>query len=25
MKGFIVAKNCNDGVCFTITIPAVKE
>ena len=25
MKGFIVAENCNDGVCFTITIPAVKE
>ena len=25
MKGFIVAANCNDGVCFTITIPLVKE
>ena len=25
MQGFIVAENCNDGVCFTITIPSVKE
>jgi hypothetical protein len=25
MKGFIVAKNCNDGVCFTITIPQLKS
>ena len=25
MQGFIVAENCKDGVCFTITIPSVKE